>query len=128
MSKIIPIVKGSKPKVILPPQDKVDNAVMVHLERPAEFEASDKVYVADVLEKHPDLSEFIYEHAFCPVERKEHLVMAAFVFEYNAVKTALIKDCKFSIVEYIDRQGERMNLQEHARELMEKITKDAEVI
>jgi len=128
MGKVIKIDTGSQKKRVLPPQDQVKNAVVVHLERPVDFEASGKIYLEDILKKHPDLGEFIYEHAFCPVTQTEHLILAAFVFEYNAVKIALIKDCKFSIVEYVDREGKRMNLQEHAQQLMDKITKDAEVI
>jgi len=121
-------IENKQKELPLPRQDNVRNAVMVHLSRPAEFEASDKVYMGNVLQKHPDLAEFIYEHVYCEATNTEHLILAAFIFELAKVKTTLLKDCKFNIVQYVDRQGERMNLQEHAKQLMAKVTKDAEVI
>jgi len=118
----------SKVKSIRP--DKVSNAVMVHLVRPAEFEASDKVYLQQVIETHPDLVEFIHEHILDPNTDPptEHVIMEAFVFNYARVHFALLRDCKFEIVEWIDRKGERMNLKEHTAQLMQKVMSNAEVI
>jgi len=118
-------VKLLNPKKILPPQDKVDNAVMVHLSRPLDFIASDKIYMDSVLTLHPDLAEFIYEHVCDPVSNTENLVMASFIFEYKAVNECLLKDCKFEVVQFVDRHGKKMNLQEHTAQLMAKVTKDA---
>jgi len=111
-------------------QDKVSNAVMVHLVRPAEFEASGKVYLHQVVEQHPDLTEFIHEHVLDVNSNPptEHVIMDAFVFQYNAVQTAMIKDCKFEIAEWIDRTGARMNLKKHTAQLMQKVMSDAEVV
>ena len=111
-------------------QDKVSNAVMVHLVRPAEFEASDKVYLYQVAEQHPDLTEFIHEHVLDVNSNPptEHVIMDAFVFQYHAVQVAMVKDCKFEIVEWIDRTGARMNLKKHTAQLMQKVMSDAEVV
>jgi len=101
--------------------DDVKNAVMVHLSRPAEFEAGDKVYMSQVLEIHPDLAEFIHEHIYDEFTSTEHIIMDAFVFEYSKVYTALLGDCKFEVVEYVDRHGKKMNTGDHVAQLMEKV-------
>jgi len=109
-------------------QDRIENAVMVHLVRPAEAEGSDKLYLRQIIEKYPELSEFIYDHTYHEGSNTEHLILAAFIFEYPKIYTALLKDCKFLVQEYVDRRGEKMNLKDHTAQLMQKITKNAEVI
>jgi len=114
----------SSPRITIP-QDKVANAVFVHLVRDAEFEASDKIYLSQVMEMHPDLEEFIKEHVYDEATNTEHVIMEAFVFEYTKVYTALLGDCKFEVAEYVGRTGQKMNLSEHTAQLMDKVKAQA---
>jgi len=101
---------------------------MVHLVRPAEFKAGDKVYMQQIVTVHPDLADFIYAHVYDEADQSEHIIMDVVVFELPKVLEVMIKDAKFDILEYVTKQGKKVDLDNHITELMAKVTANAEVI
>jgi len=105
-----------------------DKAILVQLRRPLEMEVHDKVFLHNIIEQHPDLVNHLHEQVVDESSREEVIIMDAFLLEYSKLAHAFLIDAKFHIVEFIGRNTKPIGSKEQINELMEKVTKDAEVI
>jgi len=104
-----------------------DKWMLVHLSRPADADfGRDKVYVGNILEVYPELIDYIRDHTMYPEDATENLVLDAHILDYPKIAKALLGDCKFTIVGYVDRTQQPVERKAHIEKLMNSVREIAD--
>jgi len=87
--------------------------LIAHLSRPLEADyGKDKVYMHDVIDKYPELVEFVREHIVHPEDMTENLILDAHMLDYAKIAGALLVDMHFKIVSIVDSSNKHLQDEE----------------